>query len=168
MGFREDRARTSIARRAFFAVIAIKGLDGALETAAGLLLAVAGSRWLYDYTVWFIAPEIAQRVGDRTAHLVSHGAAGLMHAGSFPAVYLLAHGVLKLALAIFLLRRATWIFPVAALILFGFVCYLGHRAISHSSPWSAGFAAFDAITLALVLNEWRARAKTEPPQYRPA
>jgi uncharacterized membrane protein len=158
-----ERCRISIARRAYIAVVAIKGFDGALETAAGLLLVIAGSRWLYDYTVWMIAPEIAERLGGKSAHLVSQGAAGLAQAGSLPAVYLLIHGPLKLALAILLLRRGNWIFPIASLILFGFVVFLSHRAVSQLSPWFAGFALFDALTLALVLNEWHARLNAESP-----
>jgi uncharacterized membrane protein len=85
--------------------------------------------------------------------------AALAQSGTFVIVYLLSHGVLKLALAIFLLLERRWIFPVAAIVLSGFVVYMTHRAALHGSLWLAGFALLDAITLVLVLNEWRQSAR---------
>ena len=46
-------------------------------------------------------------------------------------------------------------FPVASLILTGFVAYMSWHLTIHWSDWLLGFALFDLLTLALVLNEWR-------------
>ena len=56
----------------------------------------------------------------------------------------------------FPLRGKTWIFPVAVVVLAGFVSYMGYRLAGHWSPWLLAFALFDTITIALVLHEWRA------------
>ena len=66
------------------------------------------------------------------------------------------HGILKLALAVGLLRGGgRWIFPVGAAILLGFIAFMSYRLSEQWSNWLLGFALFDALTLALVLNEWR-------------
>ena len=57
---------------------------------------------------------------------VRHSADGLAHASTaFVIVYLLAHGVIKLCIAINLLRGKSWIYPVAV-------------AISSNAPASCG------------------------------
>ena len=142
---------------AYLAAISIKGLDGALETVAGAMAAAFGPYWLYAVIVWIVAPEIASTVVNAPAHIVRHGAAGIAHSGNLATIYLLVHGPLKLGIVVGLFRGGSWIFPLAAAVLFGFVAYLGARAVMQSSGWLAGFAVFDALTLALVLNEWHSR-----------
>jgi uncharacterized membrane protein len=79
-----------------------------------------------------------------------------MHASeSFVVFYLLAHGILKLGIAINLLRGKDWIFSPAVAILTGFVIFMSYKLTVHWSGWLLGFALFDTLTIALVLNEWR-------------
>ena len=42
----------------------------------------------------------------------------------------------------------------AALVLTGFIAFMVEKLTHQWSNWLCGFAAFDALTLALVLNEW--------------
>lgn len=75
-------------------------------------------------------------------------------------VYLLAHGILKLGIAIGLFRERTeWIFPVGSAVLVGFIVYMAARLSMHWSYWLLAFALFDTVTLLLVLNEWRSQHK---------
>ena len=152
------RDRRPVAHFAFLVAVFLKGLDGALELLAGFSIAITGPWRLYSYAIWTLAPELANKFGERAADVVERGAGALTRSSTFVVVYLLAHGALKLALAICLLRGGTWIFPVASAVLLGFVGYLSYHALVHESAWLAGFAAFDAVTLALVLTEWRNRA----------
>ena len=149
----------SLTHGAYLAAIGIKGLDGAIETLFGLIVLIAGPQWIYSWAMWTIAPDLAVHLaghlGHASAHIVQHGAGALVQSSTFVTVYLLSHGALKLALAIFLLLEKRWIFPVAAIVLSGFVVYMTHRAVLHGSLWLAAFALLDAITLVLVLNEWR-------------
>ncbi len=148
--------QSSLVHRAFLAAIAIKGLDGAAETVAGLIVAVAGSQFVYSFAIWITAPEIAVNPDSRLAHMIRHGATGLTQASHlFVVVYLLVHGILKLGIAVNLLRGKNWIFPIASVILAGFIVFMSVRLTTHWSGWLFGFALFDVLTLALVLNEWR-------------
>ena len=43
---------------------------------------------------------------------------------------------------------------VGAVILVGFITFMSWRLSEQWSDWLLGFALFDVLTLALVLNEW--------------
>lgn len=146
-------------RRGFLIAVALKGFDGALEMAAGLFVAIMGPLRLYDWVIWSVAPGLENRLGEHASRIVQHGAGQLALSGRFAIFYLLAHGVLKLALAICLLRGRQWIFAPASAILLGFVVLLGWHAAEHGSLGVAALALLDAVTLLLVLDEWRSRAR---------
>jgi uncharacterized membrane protein len=148
--------RSSLAHRAYLAAITIKGLDGAFELALGGIVAVLGAHRFSAWLISWSTPEIAGNTENPVMHFVRHGADGLAHASTaFVIVYLLAHGVIKLGIAINLLRGKSWIYPVAVAVLAAFVAFMSFRLTHHWSVWLFAFALFDAVTLALVVNEWR-------------
>ncbi len=151
--------RRSLLHLAYLGAIAVKGLDGLVETVAGLIIAVYGSQQVYNFAVWATAPEIARHPESHTAHAIRHGAYGLAHSSpKFAIAYLLAHGVLKIGLFVNLLIEHMWIFPASVVVLLGFIGFMSLKLIAHWSPWLFAFALFDVVTLALVLNEWRVRS----------
>jgi uncharacterized membrane protein len=151
--------RSNLMHFAFLGAITIKGIDGLIEFVAGVIIAVAGSQQVYNFAIWATAPELARHPESPAAHAIRHSAYGLTHASQrFVIVYLIAHGVLKLGLAINLFIEHMWIFPASAALLVGFITFMSARLMAHWSPWLFAFALFDAMTLALVLNEWRVRA----------
>ena len=150
------KRQTSAPHLAFLAVIAVKGLDGLVESLAGLAVAILGTQGIYDLIFQLTAPELDVHPESRTVHLLRHGATTLTHASSrFVVVWLLVHGVLKVVLAAELFREKSWVFPVAAAILTGFVLFMTYKMVIHYSPWLLALALFDLLTAALVLNEWR-------------
>src|SRR5262252_4089749 len=96
---------TNALRLAFLAAVVIKGIDGFLESIAGLAVVVLGTQQINDLIIQWTAPELDLHPESRTIHLLRHGASNLAHAsGQFVEFWLLAHGILKVALAIELLR----------------------------------------------------------------
>jgi uncharacterized membrane protein len=147
-----------VAHLAYVVTIAIKGFDGALETILGAVIALTGTSKLYAWFLTFTAPEL---YGDDSKHPISR----FLQAGALKLVdspaglivsYLLIHGILKLILAVVLLRGGgRWIFPLATAILVGFIGFMCWHLAESWSNWVLGFAIFDFATLLLVLNEWR-------------
>lgn len=143
---------------AYLGAILIKGFDGLVETVAGSLIAIYGSRQIYEFAVWLTAPEIARHPESHMVHAIRHGAYGVAHGSHrFAIVYLLAHGILKLGLVINLLIEHLWIFPVSIAVLLGFIAFMAAKLAAHWSPWLFAFAMFDVLTVALIANEWRMR-----------
>jgi uncharacterized membrane protein len=159
---------TSLAHLAYIVTIAWKALDGGIETILGLIIWISGpSRW-YAFLLHLSAPELLEEPGNHHfIELLRNGANSLLSSSiSFIVAYLLIHGLLKLALALVLLRGGGhWIFPVATLILVGFIAFMGFHLAGHWSNWVLAFALFDLATLLLVLNEWR-NEKTHHLQHR--
>jgi uncharacterized membrane protein len=154
---RVERQRSGALHLAFIVAVAIKGIDGLIETLAGLAVAILGTSGIYALVIQITAPELDLHPDSRAVDLIRHGAFNLAHLSSrFVIFWLLVHGILKTVLAIELLREKAWIFPVATAILSGFVGYMTYKLFEHHSPWLLALALFDLITLVLVLNEWRA------------
>jgi uncharacterized membrane protein len=149
------------AHLAYVVTIAIKGLDGGLETLGGLVIWITGPQRLYRWVFRVTAPELYNGDHVRAVEAVRRGAEHLAITGAhFVVFYLLVHGILKLALALVLLRGGgRWVYPLGTAILVGFIVFMTYRLSEQWSNWLLGFALFDAMTLALVLNEWRKPAR---------
>lgn len=147
----------SLLHIAYLVAILIKGFDGALEALAGFTILITGPERLYEWVIRLTAPELTGR--HPAIHAIQRGAERLAEGPhAFVIFYLLVHGLLKLGIVMALLRGGgRLLFPIASAILAGFVVYMGWRLSVHWSDWLLGFALFDLLTLALVLNEWRNR-----------
>jgi uncharacterized membrane protein len=146
---------------AYLGTLTVKGIDGAIEIMAGLVILLTGPQRIYRWVVRVTAPELYDGSHVAAVHAIRRGAEHLATTGAhFVEFYLIVHGLLKLALVIVLLRGGgRWIFPVGTAILMGFIAYMSWRLSEQWSDWLLGFALFDALTLALVLNEWARASK---------
>lgn len=146
-----------IVHKAYLATILIKGLFGLLEFTGGAVIAIFGPQRLYGVVLRVIDPELYEGGHIRTAELVLKGAAALAQSpGHFVIFYLFVHGILKMTITAVLLRgHGRWVFPVASVILLGFIAFFSLELSHRWSNWVLGLALFDTVTLALVINEWR-------------
>jgi len=146
----------TVAHLAYLVTIAVKGFDGAVELLIGLLIFFAGPERIYLFILRLTAPELDDHPNSPVVHAIRRGVSGLANGeANFAVIYLLVHGVLKLGLAVALLRGgARWIYPVASLILTGFIAYMSWHLALRWSNLLLGFALFDFVTLLLVVNEW--------------
>lgn len=148
--------RSPLLHRAYQLAIAIKGLDGALEIVLGGIVAVLGAQRFSALLTAWSTPGVGGTPEGHAMRFVRHSANGLAHASTlFVIVYLLVHGLIKLGIAVNLLRGKVWMYPVATVLLAGFVAFMSYRLTTHFSGWLLTFAIFDAVTLALVINEWK-------------
>jgi uncharacterized membrane protein len=150
------RPRRSRFERLYGVAVALKGLDGAIELIAGLLLLVAPNaiRWGLQGGAAeaqerltplraFVADELLN--ADR---IVATGVAVL-------AVVLLVHGIVKVVTVYCLLRRILAAYPWAVLAL---VALLVWQAVVFAADPTAGsgvLVALDVVVLAVVAREWR-------------
>jgi uncharacterized membrane protein len=150
------RATGGLYHRLFVLAVVLKGLDGLLELAAGASLLIVGQSGLHEIVAWLTERELSEDPGDLVANLIRTGAAHLTSdAELFAALYLLAHGIIKMLLAIGLLREKAWVFPIAAAFFAIVIGYMGYRLYLAWSWTLLILAALDAATLILLLGEWR-------------
>ena len=115
-------ARTPLYHRLFIVAVALKGLDGVIELAGGVALLFLSKSDLSALVDLATTQELSEDPNDIIAGLLRrwflHLSAGAEH---FAAIYLLAHGAIKMVLAYALLRDKIWAFPVAAACFLGFI-----------------------------------------------
>ena len=144
-----------LAHETFEGAILLKGIFAVLEAAAGFLL------WLTGPTpILHLVARISElRLGDHSDWL----AATLLHAAEsfsvqaehFFAVYLMAHGLVKLSLVLGLFRRKRWAYPTSIAVMSMFVVYqLWRFHLTHGVGLLA-LSVFDSVLVALIWREWR-------------
>lgn len=141
----------------FEASLAIKGLLCASETLAGLGLLLTPNLLIARFIFWVTHFEIAEDPTDTLANLtlraVEYFPIPTQH---FYALYLLAHGGLKLTIVLLLWRRVLWAFPAGMVVLAGFVAFQIYEFLHAGSPFLLMLALFDCVMIALIWQEWRA------------
>jgi uncharacterized membrane protein len=157
------KSRDRLLHWLFEASLAIKGLLTAAETLAGLGLLLTPNPLIARFVFWVTHFEIAEDPNDTlatwTLRAVAQFPMGTQH---FYALYLLAHGGLKLTMVYMLWRRVLWAYPAAMVVLSGFVVYQTFESFHAGSPFLLLLALFDLVMIGLVWQEWRALKGVQP------
>jgi uncharacterized membrane protein len=133
-----------------------KGLNGTAELIGGLLLLVASPDRILHFAVLLTQGELSEDPHDLIATRLLHSANGLTSgAVRFGAIYLLAHGAVKVALVIALLLDKLWAYPWMIGFLSLFIGYQLYRIVLHPSAGLITLTIFDALVLGLTAREYR-------------
>jgi uncharacterized membrane protein len=136
--------------------IILKGLDGLLEVIGGLLLLVVSPTTIDRVVTNLTQHELSEDPHDLVAtHLLrtAHGLTG--SAVLFGAVYLLAHGVVKVVLVAALLKNQLWAYPWTIAFLGAFIVYQLYRLRLRPSVGLMALTIFDAVIVWLTYREYR-------------
>lgn len=141
---------------AFEASLLIKGLLASAEGLGGLSLLFLPNAPIARLVDWLTQHEITQEPNEKVAQWVQHGMGSFtIEAQHFYAIYLCLHGGLKLAMVLGLARKILWAYPVAMVILAGFVAYQLHHYTVSPSPVLLALSALDTLMIGLVWREYR-------------
>lgn len=147
---------TNLPHRAFKLGILVKGLDGLLELVGGVALLLASGPAIRHIVAVMTQQELVEDPHDVVAsHLVrmaQHFSLGTRH---FAAVYLLAHGLVKIAMVAGLLRGLRWAYPAAVALMTAFIGYQGYRLFHQPSPLLGLLTVIDVTVTGLIVYEWR-------------
>jgi uncharacterized membrane protein len=142
--------------RTFEVSIILKGLDGAVELVGGLLLLLVSPATINHLIARVTQHELSEDPQDVIATRLLHVGAGLTGSSlRFAAVYLLAHGIVKVVLVVAVLRNKLWAYPWLILFLIIFIYYQLYRITLQPSAWLIGLTIFDAFVVWLTWREWR-------------
>jgi uncharacterized membrane protein len=143
-------------RQIFRFSIVLKGLNATAELLGGLLLAVIGTETIRTAIEALTFHELHDDPTDVVATALRNYAEGLsVGAQHFFAVYLLAHGIVKLVLVIGLLRNIMWIYPVAMAALAVFVSYQMYRFTHTHAGGLILLSLFDLFLIMMIWHEYR-------------
>jgi len=148
-----NAGREKLFHRLFEVGIWIKGIDGLIEIAGGILLLAVSLEALNSYVIAITEKEIQEDSGDLIANALRH-AAHRMTPGSkhIAGAYLLGNGIVKVFLAACILRGKLWCYPIAVAVITSFILLQCVRMSFHFS-----WAMFNGtiIDVAIVLLIWR-------------
>jgi len=137
--------------------VLLKGLDGVLEVAGGVVLILVRPSTLNRLTVHLTQHELSKDPHDFIAHRLLRLTSNLNHTQTFGAVYLLTHGLAKVVLVVALLRKQRWAYPATLVFLGAFVIYQLYRITYQPSIGLGLLTAFDVFIMWLVWREYRAQ-----------
>lgn len=136
--------------------VLIKGIDGALETVAGVALFFSSQVSLRKLVGWLTQDELQEDPTDFVAnHLVEFFNKFSISTKHFASAYLLIYGITKMGLAAGLLRGKLWSYPTALVVLVMFLCYQVYR-FSHNHSVGLGLiSVFDFIVIVLIWRDYK-------------
>lgn len=142
----------------FLVSIWIKALVGLGQVVSGTMLLLVKQETLAAFVVRATTPELVEDPNDWFATLLqtsAHDWAG----GTqwFVSMYLVVHGLIKIALVAGLLRRKMWSYPVSMWVLGAFIVYQLYRYTVTHSVWLLLLTALDAVVVALIHHEYQRR-----------
>jgi uncharacterized membrane protein len=150
-----SRAR---ARELLFRVsVWLKGLHAALEIFGGVALFIISPGFILRAVASLTQDELAEDSRDFIAtHLLHYAQSLSVGSQRFMAIYLLAHGVIKIVLVAALLKEKLSAYPVAMLVFAGFIAYQAYRFTFTHALGLIALSLFDCAVIWLVWLEYRA------------
>ncbi|MGX7827117.1 DUF2127 domain-containing protein [Actinokineospora sp. 24-640] len=140
----------------FRLVVVLKGADGVAQVLGALLLAIVSPAVITGVANAVLTRDLIGDVDGALAHHVARAAHHFAEGGTriFVIGYLLAHGLVKLVLAVAMLRGRAAAFPLAMVAMSAFIVFECARAVRTGSFALLVLAAFDLLVLVLVVREF--------------
>jgi len=142
--------------RAFEIGILLKGANALAECVAGIALFSVPASTIAALAVRLTQHELQQDPRDFVAgHVIAWAQGFSTSQEQYYGIYLLSHGVIKLALVAALLARLLWAYPVSIVVLLAFVVYQLYRFELTNSWGLIALSIFDLVVIWLIWQEYR-------------
>jgi uncharacterized membrane protein len=150
--------------------LVLKGLDGVLEVAGGILLLFLTPHAIEHVVRALTAHELSEDPHDLVARYLLHTAGHLTKGTTlFGAIYLLSHGIAKIVLVALVLKDKLWAYPWLIALLLAFIGYQLYQIIAvHFSAGLTALTVFDAALVWLTWREYRSKRTRAHPARAPA
>ena len=153
--------------RVFEIGIIAKGIDGLVELVGGVLLLFVTPGSIYHLAAMITQGELSEDPHDVVARYILHTAKLTGGAVLFGAIYLVAHGAVKVVLVIALLLNKLWAYPCMIVVLLIFIGYQLYRIALDPSAGLIALTIFDSVIVALTWREYR-RQRRAPHDRSPS
>lgn len=141
----------------------LKGAFAFSEILAGLAAYFVPQEFLIDLVYWVTTDEFGETKHDLVSNFLLQGVEHLsVGAKTFAAIYLLAHGVVKLWLIVGLLRQKLWYYPISLIVFALFIVYQLYRYSYTQSIWLLFITAVDVVVIVLTWHEYRFLQRSLP------
>ena len=148
-------------RRIFKVSVLLKAANAIAEIVGGTSLLFTGE--ITKVVSHMIQREFLEDPRDYVANIAQHYLPYFSdHSQLFAAFYLLSHGVIKIFLAIGLLRNRLWAYPAAIVFFILFILYQVYRYTYTQSSFLILLTVFDLIVVGLTWHEYKIVRRFRP------
>ncbi|MFH1523248.1 MAG: DUF2127 domain-containing protein [Patescibacteria group bacterium] len=143
-------------RHSFTVTIILKGLNGILEIASGFILF-----FIHPSQVSGLVFKLTQfELNEDPTDFIANYLVGLANDFSlsvqfFSSIFLLSHGIIKLALLIALWKKKIWAYPTAMIVFSIFIAYQAYRYSLYHSTGLILLSILDALIIILTYLEYQ-------------
>jgi uncharacterized membrane protein len=146
----------TILNNAYRIGLVIKGLDGLIEFVGGIILLLVSRDTIHGVIGSLTRGELSENPHSFIINSLNSLDSRLTHGIQiFAALYLIGYGLVKMGLAVALLKRLYGAYRPAIIILSAFLIYQIYQIGYTHSKLLIGLTTLDAIVLALVIWEYR-------------
>lgn len=147
--------------RVFRVSVTLKGIDGALEVIGGVLLLALSPSSIDRLVRTLTQHELSQDPHDFIARHLLQATGGLRHGTTiYAGIYLLSHGLAKVAVVVAVLRGQLWAYPAMIVLLSAFIGYQLYRLYYDVTVGLTLLTIFDAFVAWLTWREYQAKRRT--------
>ena len=133
-----------------------KALFATTELMTGIGLWLIKASWVVAAAQWLTRQEIAEDPTDGMAAWLLHEAhAFSIQTQHFWSIYLIGHGVIKLAVVVGLVLGIGWAYPASIVVLVGFIAYQMDQFCYTQALWMAALTVFDLVVIWLIWHEYQ-------------
>ena len=142
--------------RLFVLSVGLKGFYALVEIASGLALYFLAHAAIVGFVNRFTTDELVKDPHDWVAtHLLEFAQGFSLETQHFYAIYLVSHGVLKLAVVVGLLREKLWAYPASFVVFSAFIAYQLYRYSYTQDLGLIFLSVLDAFVIALAWHEYQ-------------
>jgi uncharacterized membrane protein len=142
--------------------IMVKAVFGFFEISAGILLALSGQLIINNFIINLAQQEIADDPNDLIANFLINSANNFYYnAHFFAIIYLIAHGIINMFLAVALLKNKIWAYPYAMGGFGLFIIYQIYRYFHTHSLLLLSLTIFDVFIVLIIWLEYRRHARNK-------
>lgn len=146
--------------RVFEVGIILKGINGVFELAGGSVILFANKQSFLSAFLHFSRGELLEDPNDRVVRFLIMWLQHLSTSAKvFTALYILAHGVLNIFLAIQLYKERLWAYKIAITTMALFMAYQIYRVSIHHSVALIVITMWDAIFIRVLWHEYHYHKK---------
>jgi uncharacterized membrane protein len=148
--------------RLFRIGVFIKATVAVFELVVGTLALLISPSAISDFVIAVSTNALTDDPGDFIAtHAITLAHEFSVTPQLFVAFYFLSRGIIKLILAVALLRGILWAYPAAIMVLLGFMIYQSYQLFVSYSFVILGITIFDILVLWLIWHEWNVVKKSK-------
>lgn len=142
--------------KVFEVSLTLKGLDGLLELVGGIFLIFVSPQTISKIADYLTQHELSTDPHDFIAnHILSYSHHLSSSAVTFGAIYLIAHGIVKIVLVTAVLKENLWAYPWMIAFLVVFIIYQVYRIAIKVSIGLILLTIFDIFIVVLTVIEYK-------------